>query len=104
MSSQEQGAVSENGDRASAFSNIWEPSALEIARRKVRNKQNQRNTLIAIISTVLVLGTLITLLVTSPGWKSLTDTFFAWAYGVEVLPKIILGFSTNVLLTVIAST
>jgi len=104
MSSQEQGAVSENGDRASAFSNIWEPSALEIARRKVRNKQNQRNTLIAVISTVLVLGTLITFLVTSPGWKSLTDTFFAWAYGVEVLPKIILGFSTNVLLTVIAST
>ncbi len=104
MSSQEQGAVSENGDRASAFSNTWEPSALEIARRKVRNKQNQRNTLIAIISTVLVLGTLITLLVTSPGWKSLTDTFFAWAYGVEVLPKIILGFSTNVLLTIIAST
>ena len=104
MSTSEQGAVSDNGGRASAFSNSWEPSALEIARRKVRKKQNQRNTLIAISSTVLVLGTLITLLVTSPGWKSLTDTFFAWAYGVEVLPKIILGFSTNVLLTVIAST
>jgi polar amino acid transport system permease protein len=104
MSSTEQGAVSENGDRASAFSNTWEPSALEISRRKVRKKQNQRNTLIAIFSTVVVLGTLIALLVTSPGFKSLTDTFFAWAYGVEVLPKIILGFSTNVLLTVIAST
>ncbi len=104
MSTSEQGAVFENGGRASAFSKNWEPSALEIARRKVRKKQNQRNTLIAIFSTVLVLGTLITLLVTSPGWKSLIDTFFAWAYGVEVLPKIILGFSTNVLLTVIAST
>ena len=104
MSSTGQGAVSDDGDRASAFSNTWEPSALEISRRKVRKKQNQRNTLIAIFSTVVVLGTLITLLVTSPGFKSLTDTFFAWAYGVEVLPKIILGFSTNVLLTVIAST
>ncbi|NDF02915.1 MAG: amino acid ABC transporter permease [Actinobacteria bacterium] len=104
MSSTGQGAVSDDGDRASAFSNTWEPSALEISRRKVRKKQNQRNTLIAIFSTVVVLGTLITLLVTSPGWKSLTDTFFAWAYGVEVLPKIILGFSTNVLLTIIAST
>ena len=104
MSSAEQGAVSDNGGRASASSKNWEPSALEIARRKVRKKQNQRNTLIAILSTVLVLGTLITLLVTSPGFKSLTDTFFAWAYGVEVLPKIILGFSTNVLLTIIAST
>ena len=104
MSSTGQGAVSDDGDRASAFSNTWEPSALEISRRKVRKQQNQRNTVIAIFSTVVVLGTLITLLVTSPGWKSLTDTFFAWAYGVEVLPKIILGFSTNVLLTIIAST
>ncbi len=104
MSSTEQGAVSDDGGRASAFSNTWAPSALEISRRKVRKKQNQRNTLIAILSTVIVLGTLITLLVTSPGWRLLTDTFFAWAYGVEVLPKIILGFSTNVLLTIIAST
>lgn len=104
MSSTEQGAISDDGGRASAFSKTWEPSELEISRRKVRKKQNQRNTLIAIFSTVVVLGTLITLLVTSPGFKSLTDTFFAWAYGVEVLPKIILGFSTNVLLTIIAST
>ena len=104
MSSTEQGAVSDDGGRASAFSKTWEPSELEISRRKVRKKQNQRKTLIAIFSTVVVLGTLVTLLVTSPGWRSLTDTFFAWAYGVEVLPKIILGFSTNVLLTIIAST
>jgi len=104
MSSKEQGAASDDGGRASAFSKTWEPSELEISRRKVRKKQNQRKTLIAIFSTVVVLGTLVTLLVTSPGWRSLTDTFFAWAYGVEVLPKIILGFSTNVLLTIIAST
>jgi polar amino acid transport system permease protein len=104
MSSTEQGAVSDDGGRASAFSKTWEPSELEISRRKVRKKQNQRKTLIAAFSTAVVLGTLVTLLVTSPGWRSLTDTFFAWAYGVEVLPKIILGFSTNVLLTIIAST
>ena len=104
MNSTEQGAVSDDGGRASAFSKTWEPSELEISRRKVRKKQNQRKTLIAVFSTVVVLGTLVTLLVTSPGWRSLTDTFFAWAYGVEVLPKIILGFSTNVLLTIIAST
>jgi polar amino acid transport system permease protein len=104
MSSIEQGAVSDDGGRASAFSKTWQPSDLEMSRRKVRKKQNQRNTIIAVFSTVVVLGTLVTLLVTSPGWRSLTDTFFAWAYGVEVLPKIILGFSTNVLLTVIAST
>jgi polar amino acid transport system permease protein len=51
-----------------------------------------------------VLGTLAVIAITSPGWKSLTDTFFNWAYGFEVLPKILLGFSTNVILTVIAAT
>jgi polar amino acid transport system permease protein len=43
-------------------------------------------------------------LVTSPGWISLRDTFFKWAYGVEILPKVLLGFGTNVTLTLIAGT
>jgi polar amino acid transport system permease protein len=41
-------------------------------------------------------------LVNSPGWVSLRDTFFKWAYGVEVLPKVILGFTTNITLTLVA--
>jgi polar amino acid transport system permease protein len=41
---------------------------------------------------------------TSPGFKVFSETFFKWAYGVEVLPKIILGFSTNIFLTIIAAT
>lgn len=86
------------------FGGPWEPSDHELARRAARKRRNKKNALIAIFSSVLVLGTLATVVVTSPGWKSLSDTFFAWAYGVEVLPKIILGFGTNVLLTTIAAT
>jgi len=83
---------------------MWTPSQLELNRRRIRSEQNRRNAIIAIISTFLVLGTLATILITSPGFKSLTDTFFAWSYGVEVLPKVILGFSTNIALTLIAGT
>lgn len=86
------------------FGGPWQPSEHELARRAARKKRNKKNALIASISSVLVLGTLATVIVTSPGWKSLSETFFAWAYGVEVLPKIILGFGTNVLLTAIAGT
>ena len=86
------------------FGGPWQPSEHELARRTARKKRNKKNALIASISSVLVLGTLATVIVTSPGWKSLSETFFAWAYGVEVLPKIILGFGTNVLLTAIAGT
>ena len=100
MSNISEGTAPDTGGRALA----WTPSGLEIQRRAIRRKQNQRNTLIAIISSVLVLGTLAIVMVSSPGWKSLTDTFFAWAYGFEILPKVILGFSTNIGLTIIAAT
>lgn len=86
------------------FGGKWEPSPHELARRARRNARNRKNALIAGISSVLVLGTLTLLVVTSPGWKLLSETFFAWAYGVEVLPKVILGFGTNLFLTIIAGT
>ncbi|MBU3692503.1 MAG: amino acid ABC transporter permease [Candidatus Nanopelagicaceae bacterium] len=84
------------------FGGQWQPSSHELARRASRKKKNNRNAIIATLSSVVVLGSLAIVVVTSPGWKSLSDTFFAWAYGVEVLPKIILGFGTNVVLTLIA--
>ncbi len=86
------------------FGGQWSPSELELARRQARKKKNQRSALIATLSSFLVLGTLVIVIVTSPGWETLRNTFFKWAYGVEVLPKIILVFGTNAMLTVIAGT
>jgi polar amino acid transport system permease protein len=84
------------------FGGAWQPSAIELARRAARSRRNRKNALIAALSSALVIGTLVIVLVTSPGWVTLRDTFFKWAYGVEVLPKILLGFVTNATLTVIA--
>lgn len=84
------------------FGGAWQPSEIELTRRIARKKRNQRNALIAAISSAAVLGTLIVVLITSPGWITLRDTFFDWAYGVEILPKVLLGFTTNLTLTVIA--
>jgi polar amino acid transport system permease protein len=106
---------SSRGDSASSFDSqsnknsydfggIWQPSELELSRRKARAKKNRRNAIVAAASSILVLGSLALIAVTSPGWKSLSDAFFKWTYGVEVLPKILLGFVTNVTLTVIAAT
>ena len=94
---------SDSGAAPYNFGGEWKPSQLEIDRRAARKERNRRNAAIAIISSIFVIGGLALVAVTSPGWKSLSDTFFAWAYGVEVLPKIILGFGTNVALTLIAS-
>ena len=86
------------------FGGPWQPSQIEITRRLARRNRNRRNTMIATGSSLLVLGTLATIVVTSPGWVTLRDTFFNWAYGVEILPKVLLGFGTNIALTVIAGT
>ena len=86
------------------FGGAWKPSEIEESRRSARRRRNRKNVMIAALSSLLVIGTLITVLVTSPGWVTLRDTFFKWAYGVEVLPKIILGFGTNAMLTLIAGT
>lgn len=80
----------------------WQPSELERRRRAERRRKTRKNVVIAGISSVLVLGTFSIILVNSPGWISLRDTFFKWAYGVEVLPKVILGFTTNLTLTLVA--
>jgi len=85
------------------FGGTWQPSDLELSRRKARSKKNRRKALVAAFSSILVLGSLALIAVTSPGWKSLSNAFFKWAYGFEVLPKILLGFVTNITLTVIAS-
>ena len=85
------------------FGGTWQPSAIESSRRAARRRRNRKNVFIAAFSSLLVIGTLVVVLITSPGWITLRDTFFKWAYGVEVLPKIILGFLTNVSLTIIAA-
>jgi len=86
------------------FGGNWSPSEIELARREARRARNKRSALIAALSSFLVLGTLGLILVTSPGWETLRNTFFKWAYGFEILPKILLGFTTNATLTVIAGT
>jgi polar amino acid transport system permease protein len=82
----------------------WQPSQIELARQAERSNKNSKNKWIAALSSFLVLGTLSLIVVLAPGFKTLRDTFFDWAYGVEVLPKVILGFTTNIFLTIIAST
>jgi polar amino acid transport system permease protein len=102
QSSQEQGAF-RRGRARSRITTEWQPSERELKRREYRRKAAIKYGLISALSSALVLGTLVVVLVTSPGFKSLSDTFFNWVYGAEVLPKILLGFMTNVVLTLIAA-
>jgi polar amino acid transport system permease protein len=79
----------------------WSPSSRELERQKSRREIKRKQALIAIFSSILVLGTLTIVLVTSPGWESVKSTFFDIGYGQEVLPLVAKGLWINLQLTFI---
>jgi polar amino acid transport system permease protein len=79
----------------------WSPSSRELERQRSRRVIKRKQALIAIFSSILVLGTLILVLVTSPGWESVKSTFFDIGYGQEILPLVAKGLWINLQLTFI---
>ena len=79
----------------------WSPSPRERERELFRRALHNRQRFIALVSTVLVLGTLGVVLVTSPGWESVKRTFFDIDYGREVFPTVVRGLVVNLQLTLI---
>ena len=81
----------------------WTPSVREQSRQKVRNKIARKRIVIATASSILVLGTLLVGLISSPGWPVVKKTFFDWEYGQTVLSTVAKGLITNITLTIVAS-
>ena len=79
----------------------WSPSSRELERRNARRRISRKQFTIAGISSVLVLGTLYTLIITSPGWQVVKETFFDLDYGREVLPTVLRGLVVNIQLSFI---
>lgn len=79
----------------------WSPSSRELERRNVRRQISRKQFTIAGISSVLVLGALYTLIITSPGWQVVKETFFDLDYGREVLPTVLRGLVVNIQLSFI---
>jgi polar amino acid transport system permease protein len=80
---------------------VWSPSSREVERRKARRQISRKQITIAGISSVLVLGALFTLIITSPGWQVVKATFFDLDYGREVLPTVLRGLVVNIQLSFI---
>ncbi len=47
-------------------------------RAAAKRRRERRGFLIALISSIVVIGGLATLVVTSPGWGDVKETFFSW--------------------------
>jgi polar amino acid transport system permease protein len=84
-------------------SGSWYPSELELARQKIRSQQAKKRIVIATLSSVFVLGSLVIFVISSPGWELFKQTYLDIDYGLEVLPIVARGITTNIRLTIIAS-
>jgi polar amino acid transport system permease protein len=77
----------------------WSPSSRELERRALRRKLSRKQAIIAAVSSILVLGTLTIILISSPGWDVVKATFFDIEYGKEVFPTVVKGLWINLQLT-----
>jgi polar amino acid transport system permease protein len=65
-------------------------------RAAVRQRKARRGQAIAAISSVVMLGGLAVLILTSPGWPEVRDTFFSWSAFKDAFPDVLDGFWLDV--------
>jgi polar amino acid transport system permease protein len=65
-------------------------------REAAKRAKARRNTLIAVLSSVVVIGGLATLVLTSPGWPTVKETFFSWSEFKNAFPEVLSGFWLDV--------
>ena len=80
----------------------WQPSALQRERLAAARRLRARSLLLATSATVVVFGVALTLLVTSPGWPRVQETFFDPQAAKDAFPEVLKGFWLNIRLFLIA--
>ncbi len=66
------------------------------ARAAAKRHRARRGQAIAAISSVVVLGGLVALVLTSPGWPAVRDTFFSWSAFRDAFPDVLSAFWLDV--------
>jgi polar amino acid transport system permease protein len=67
-----------------------------LEREAAKRRRQRRGLAIAVLSTVIVIGGLLALVVTSPGWPSVEETFFSWSEFKNAFPDVLHGFWLDV--------
>ena len=80
----------------------WTPSPRQHERLAVRRRLDARSTAVAAVATIVTLGVLGLLLVGSPGWPRVQETFFSGYHAKQSFPTILEGFWTNVKMFLVA--
>jgi polar amino acid transport system permease protein len=67
-----------------------------LEREAAQRRHARRGQAIAVLSSVVVLGGLAALVLTSPGWPVVRDTFFSWSEFENAFPEVLEGFWLDV--------
>ena len=74
----------------------WQPSELQRERIAYRRRQARRSTLIALVSSVVLLALVVVGIGSTPGWPRVRETFFDAQRGWEALPVVAQGLWLNI--------
>jgi len=80
----------------------WQPSAVQQQRLATERRLRTRSLLLSTVASLVVFGLLALVLVTSPGWERVKETFFDAAEARKVFPAVLKGFWLNVRLFLLA--
>lgn len=72
------------------------PSAIELERQAFRRTRRRRSVLISLVSTLVFAGVMALLLVNSPGWERVRESFFDPQVAADSFPRIVKGLWLNV--------
>ncbi|PRB18491.1 amino acid ABC transporter permease [Microbacterium sp. MYb62] len=81
----------------------WQPSALELSRRALRRRATTKSVLIALGSSLALAAVLIVVIVNTPGWAIVSQTFFDPQVALESVGPIFQGLLVNLLVLAIAA-
>lgn len=68
------------------------PGERRLERAAAKRRRTRRNAAIAALSSVVVIGGLAALVLTSPGWPTVRETFFSWSEFTNAFPEVLSGF------------
>jgi polar amino acid transport system permease protein len=72
------------------------PSERRLVREAARRRAARRGALVSLVSSVVVIGGLAALILTSPGWPDVRESFFSWTDFKDSFPDVLKGFWLDV--------
>ncbi len=89
------------GARAAIAAPLPQPSERRLAREAARRRRSRRQAAVSAVSTVVVLGLIAFVVLTSEGWPNVRETFFSWTDFKDSFPQVLDGFWLDIKLFIV---